>query len=317
MLLKSHPLAVLDNVQLNFSEASLHTMNIVIAFIMFGVALELNFKSFREVWEKPKALVMGVLSQSVFMPALSFCLVMLINPTPTVALGMILVAACPGGNVSNFISTIAKANINLSVSLTAFSTVTCVFLTPFNFWFWGTMYANSLATAGLSVPLIEISFIEMLKTVVILLGLPIILGMLFAYKFPETTAKIRKPISIASMFFFGGFILMAFMNNFEQFIKYIDLIMLIVLAQNALALLTGYLTGRISKLSDANVRTLTLETGIHNSGLGLALIFNPHLFNGSGGMAFIAAWWGIWHIISGMAIAFYWKKREPRPLYEK
>ena len=101
----------------------------------------------------------------------------------------------------------------------------------------------------------------------------------------------------------------AFSANFNYFLKYIHLILILVFIQNALAFLTGYLTAKSFKLSFKDAKTISIESGIHNSGLGLVLIFNPKLFNGLGGMAFIAAWWGIWHLIAGFALATYYKKK--------
>jgi BASS family bile acid:Na+ symporter len=129
---------------------------------------------------------------------------------------------------------------------------------------------------------------------------------LFARKFPGITAKITRPIKILSIFIFAGFVVVAFSNNFTYFLKYIHLIFLIVLAHNGLALLAGFSVGSIFKLPRVDRRSITIETGIQNSGLALVLIFNPNLFGGLGGMAFIAAWWGIWHIIAGMIIAGLW-----------
>jgi BASS family bile acid:Na+ symporter len=106
-----------------------------------------------------------------------------------------------------------------------------------------------------------------------------------------------------------GFVVAAFASNFQYFLKYIHLIALIVLAHNALGLATGYFLPRLFKLPKKDRRTIAIETGIQNSGLGLVLIFNPNLFDGLGGMAFIAAAWGIWHIVSGLGLAYFWSRR--------
>jgi len=149
----------------------------------------------------------------------------------------------------------------------------------------------------------------MLRTVIILLGIPIVIGMFFAHKFPGITEKIKKPIKILSLLIFAGFVIVAFSNNYEYFIKYIHLIFLIVLVHNALALLTGFSISTLFKIPRKERRSITIETGIQNSGLALVLIFNPNLFDGIGGMAYVAAWWGIWHILAGMAIGGLWSKR--------
>lgn len=296
---------ILDWIRLNFSKGGLLFMNITLAFIMFGVALDIKFKHFKDILHKPKSAIVGVLSQFIALPALTFLLVLIIKPTPSVALGMILVAACPGGNISNFISSLSKANVELSVSLTAFATLSAIILTPLNFAFWGGLYSG---TADMIIP-IKINIWEMMQTVFILLGIPIVLGTWFSYKFPAITRKIIKPLKWFSLLAFMGFILAALASNFKFFLDYIHFILLIVFIHNLLALTTGFSLSTLFKLPKADRRTLTIETGIQNSGLGLVLIFNPNLFNGLGGMAFIAAWWGIWHIISGMVIAYFWGRK--------
>ncbi|MFP4555315.1 MAG: hypothetical protein ACLFNU_00465 [Bacteroidales bacterium] len=296
---------ILDWIRLNFGKGGLLFMNITIAFIMFGVALEIKVKQFKNIIIKPKSILVGVLSQFIALPAVTFLMILVVNPSPSVALGMILVAACPGGNVSNFISSLAKANIELSVSLTAIATISAIFITPLNFALWGSLYSG---TADLVIP-ISIDAWEMMKTVFVLLGIPVALGVWFSDRYPEITRMIVKPIKIISILVFTGFIVGALTSNFKFFLEYIHLIILLVFIHNLLALTTGYSLATLFKLPQADRRTLTIETGIQNSGLGLVLIFNPNLFNGLGGMAFVAAWWGIWHIIAGLGIASYWSRK--------
>lgn len=304
-------LKVLDNVRLNFSDQGVVLMNITIAFIMFGVALDMKVESFKKLLSNPKPVIVGALSQVILVPALTFLMVLIIKPSPSVAFGMILVAACPGGNISNFITSLAKGNTTLAVSLTALSTLLAVFTVPFNFAFWGGLYAS---TSPYLRP-IHIDAFQMFKTVVILLGIPVMAGVVFSRYYPKITQKIFKPIRIASIFAFFGFVVGAFAANFEHFLNYIQLIFIIVLIHNAMALLGGFLFASAMRLQPVDRRTISIESGIHNSGLGLALIFNPKIFPtelGLGGMAFIAAWWGIWHIISGMGIASFWSWKTKR-----
>ncbi|MFC2151213.1 bile acid:sodium symporter family protein [Bacteroidota bacterium] len=305
----SESLELLDNIRLNFNQEGLAFLNITLAFVMFGVALELKTERFKKVFTNPKSAFIGIASQFIILPALTLGLVLIINPTPSIALGMILVSACPGGNISNFMTALAKGNTELSVSLTAVADFSALFMTPFNFTFWGSIYATIYSKgSGLIIP-IEIDPFEMFKTMIILLGIPLIVGMLFSYKFPRITSKIVKPIKIASIIIFASYIIGALALNWEHFINYVHLIFFIVLIHNALALATGFSIATLFKRSKNDIRTITIETGIQNSGLALVLIFNPKLFNGIGGMAFIAALWGIWHIISGLGIAALWSKR--------
>lgn len=306
-------LEVLDSIRLNFSPDSLVLLNITLAFIMFGVALDLKLGRFKHVLLKPKSTLIGVTAQFLIMPSLTLLLVLLLDPTPGVALGMILVAACPGGNISNFMTAHAKGNTELSVTLTAIADFSALIMTPLNFAFWGGLYAKLYSKASDLIIPVEIDFFEMMKTMIILLGIPLTLGMLFARHFPKITNLIRKPIKVLSLVIFAGYVGVALASNFSYFLQYVHLIFAIVLIHNALALTTGFSLSKIFKLAKRDVRTITIETGIQNSGLALVLIFNPNLFNGIGGMAFIAALWGIWHIVAGLSISSLWSLK---PVYK-
>ncbi len=299
----------LDFVKLNFNQESVNIMNLAIAFIMFGVALSIRPDHFKTVFLHPKPVVIGTIAQYIVLPAITYLIVLIIRPSTPVALGLILVSSCPGGNVSNLISSISKANITLSVSLTTITTVMSLIMTPFNFAFWGGLYAKH---SPLLVP-ITIDPIEMFRTVFLILGIPVILGMFVGMKFPKFSKRMDRPIQIASIIFFIGFIVAALAGNFSIFLKYIHLIFLLVLLHNGLAFLSGYALPKIFKINEINCRTISIETGIQNSGLGLALIFNPRIFPPElnlGGMAMVAAWWGIWHIVTGLILASYWRMRK-------
>ena len=308
-----HELQLLDHVRLNFSPASLHILNLTLAFVMFGVALDIKLQHFKDLIFKPKSAIIGVISQLFALPFLTFILVVLLKDyiTPTLGLGMILVAACPGGNISNFISSLAKANVALSVSLTAISTLTAVFMTPLNFAFYGKLYTGILehTSATQLVRPLDIDFWQMFQTVFVILGIPLILGLFFNHKWPNLTKKIIKPIKKLSILAFVAIVVFAFAKNFHHFMLYVKFVFLLVLIHNALALTTGYSLGKIFRLPFKDKKTLAIETGIQNSGLALVLIFNPKIFPPQlelGGMAIIAAWWGIWHIVSGLSLAFIW-----------
>lgn len=309
-------LLLLDPIKINFSASGMHVINIILAFIMFGVALGIKPEQFSMLIKNPKSALIGVVSQTVLLPFVTFIFVILFSKhlSPMVAMGMILVSACPGGNVSNFMSSLSKANVELSVSLTAVSTMLSTIMTPFNFAFYGGLYVTYISShaQGVLQPL-EIDNMQMFQTVFLLLGVPLVLGVLFSKVFPKVTRKIVKPIQTISIIFFLAMIVMAFSNNFDLFLKHIFWIFLIVMAHNALALYTGYGISTLFKLPRIDRRTITIETGIQNSGLGLVLLFNPKIFPPElaiGGMLFVTAWWGIWHIVSGLSISYIWNKRQ-------
>ena len=140
MHLKISSVVKIDDLKINFDESGLWVLNSAISIIMFGVALGITINDFKRLFKNPKIVFVGVLSQFLVLPIATFLLVILLKPHPSLALGMILIAACPGGNVSNFFSKMAGGNAALYVSLTAFATLICIVMTPFNLQFWGSLY---------------------------------------------------------------------------------------------------------------------------------------------------------------------------------
>ena len=293
-------------------------LNIVLAFVMFGVALGIKPQTFVDIVKNPKSIITGIVCQLVLLPALTLILIMIFGHwiSPMIALGMILVASCPGGNISNFITSLSRGNSELSVSLTAFNTAACVFTTPLNFAFWGKMYLNFAGNHGIgSLPELQIPLGEIFQSIFIIMGIPLVLGMLCGQYLPKVAKVLKKPLQYLSIAVFIAMVIIIFTGNLDVFMQCIRYIFLIVLIHNLLALGIGFGTSTLLKLPYKDRRTLTIETGIQNSGLGLILLLNPNIFPdtgawaNNGGMLIITAWWGVWHIISGLTLAFTWRVR--------
>lgn len=260
-----------------------HLLNVALGLVMFGIALGIKPENFVSIIKNPKSIITGIVCQIILLPALTFLLVVACGDllSPMVALGMILVAACPGGNVSNFITSLSRGNSELSVSLTAFNTAVCIITTPLNFAFWGRMYlnyANNHAIA--SLPELEIPLQEIFTSIVIIMGIPLVLGMLCAHYKPNIAKKLQKPLQKLSIVVFIAMVVIIFASNFQVFLDCIASIFIVVLVHNLLALGIGYGSSTLLKLPYKDRRTLTIETGIQNSGLGLILLLNPNIFPG-------------------------------------
>lgn len=293
----------IDDIKINFDTEGLWILNIAIAIIMFGVALGITIDDFKLLLKNPKTLFVGVLSQFILLPAFTFLAILFIEPHPSFALGMMMIAACPGGNVSNFFSKMAGGNAALSVSLTAFATLICVFMTPLNLQFWGSLYGPTneiLKTVSLN-PL------DLFKLVSLILGIPLIAGMLIKHYHTEMAIKIEKLLKPISMTVFIVLIFVAFSQNLAVFVNYIHNVLLLVIFHNIFAFILGYFTAKSFELNKQDCKTISMETGIQNGGLGLLLIFG--FFDGLGGMALLAAFWGIWDVFSGMALATFWGRK--------
>lgn len=298
-------MASIDQVQLTFNPQTLTVLNIVLGLVMFGVALELRTSDFKAALKTPKALALGLVGHHILFPAMTYVLVWVLQPLPSIALGMILVSSCPAGHISNFLVHYARGNTALSVSVSALSTAVALVMTPLNFSFWGNLHP---VTSGL-MKQVAMSPWEMLEIVVLLLGVPLVLGMWVAKRFPAFARRIQKPMKILSLLVLVGFIVGALAANFRHFLAYVHFVVLVVFIHNLMALVTGYGLSTALGLPERDRRAISFEMGIQNSGLGLILIFN--FFNGLGGMAIVTAWWGIWHIVAGMTLAAWWKRRDP------
>lgn len=291
-------ITVLDQVRLNFNPQSLMILNGAIGLMMLGVALDMKLEDFRRIFRKPKAPLIGLAAQFLLLPALTYLLTVTIKPAPSIALGMILVAACPGGNLSNIITHLAKGNTAVSVSMTAISTVAAIFMTPLNLAFWGSMNPGTNAI----LKKVHLSPMEVFTTIFLILGIPVILGLTLSKIFPGLADRVRRPFKIFSLLFFIGVVTIALAGNWNAFINYVGIVMVAVFFHNALALNLGYFTGFAAGLDSRDRRAVSIEVGIQNSALGLVLVFQ--FFGGLGGMSIVVAWWGVWHIIAGLITAF-------------
>ena len=311
----------LDPLDPNLGAGEMTLVNIILALVMFGVALGIKVDTFKDVFRQPKSIIVGIAMQWIALPAITLLVALLLNPiiTPMVAIGMLLVASCPGGNISNFMSSYAKGNTELSVSMTAITTAFSPLVTPFNFWFWGTLYCK-LTSINNEIPTLVIPFGDMFEQIMLLLGLPIVLGIAFAHYFPNATKRLLKPSQILSIILFFGMVIVSFskvvsaLEGTYQIVASILCAFLMVIVHNLFALGVGYGGATLFRLPKIDRRSMTIEVGIQNSGLGLILLFNPAIFDpviwdNNGGMLFITALWGVWHIISGLTVASIFRRK--------
>ncbi|MEM9726850.1 MAG: bile acid:sodium symporter family protein [Pseudomonadota bacterium] len=287
----------IDGARLAFSGDAVWLMNLLLGVIMYSIALDLRMSDFQRLARAPKPVLTGLASQFILLPAVTFLLILAVAPPASMALGMILVAACPGGNVSNFITHRAGGNAALSVSMTACATAAAIFMTPINIAFWGGLY-------GPTREILRETFVDpaqVAATVTVILILPLLAGMLTRARAPQLAGRLRGPMQWLSMGLFMVFVIAIIAGNADLFAQFFTAVAALVIAHNALAFAAGYGIATAARLSDYDRRAVTIETGIQNSGLGLALIFA--FFDGLGGMAITAGFWGVWHLIAGMTLA--------------
>lgn len=299
-----------DDAQLSFDDSTILLLNVILGLVMFGVALDIQVSDLRQLLRTPRPALVGLAAQFAVLPALTFLLTQVLDPEPSIALGMILVGASPGGNISNFIAHFARGNTMLSIGMTGVSTLAAIAFTPLNFSFWGSLDPDTDAI----LHSVSLDPAELALTISLLLGLPVALGMTLRAHRPDLAARLRGPMRSGSMVFFLLFVLLALAANFQNFLDYVGLVAGAVFLHNAVALSSGYAAAAAFRLPERDRRAVSIEVGIQNSALSLALIFS--FFDGLGGMALVAAWWGIWHIIAGMSLAWFWSRRPPAAVPE-
>ena len=289
-------------IQIAFSEGNILILNIALALVMFGVSLDLRPSDFKQVLRKPGAVIGGMAIQYIALPAMLTLLVFLLKPGLGFALGALLVVVSPGGNMSNFLTKISRGDVALSVVLTALATVFAAFATPGLFNFWSRFYSQE------SLSLYQLDVWDMAKTVIMLTAIPLALGMLVAHYHPNIAKRIEPYFKYGSLFILFSFIVMAVLKNKNTFFEHLGLVFGFVAITNAMALALGYWLPMLGKAGKYKSKAISIETGIKNSGLSLVLVFN--FWDGWGEPALIAAWWGIWHLITGFILSWWWGRKK-------
>ena len=295
----------MENIQLNFNENAVLAVNIVLALLIFGVALSIRLKDFQRLLHLPRAPLAGALAQFGVMPALTFLLTFLLDTPPGLTLGLIVVASCPGGNLSNVMTHLARGSVALSIGMTGISTLLALILTPANIAFWGSLRPETAALLSD----VALNPIRMAGSIVLVLILPLLGGMLFSAKFPTIANALHKPVRIAAFLFFGAAVIGAFAANWQQFLQFAGLVFGIIAIQNLVAFAGGYLTARLMSLQEKDARAVSIETGIQNAGIAILIMFS--FFGGRGDMLLIGAGIGAYQIASGTLIAWLWSLRDP------
>ena len=266
---------------------------IALMLVMFGVALGLRVKDFRILAAQPSLYIGGVFAQVLVLPLVTFGLIHVISPPPSIALGMIVVACCPGGSVSNLLTYLSRGDVAVSVALTATSSMLAAFLTPVSTLFWAQAYEP---TAKLLASL-EVSPLLFIGQTTLLLAIPLAAGMIVAVRAPDFAMRIRKRTTLTGATVLGGTIIYGIVYFYPILWPAVGLLASVTIIHNTVAFATGATIGWVLSRQSAVRRALTFEIGIQNSGLALIILLAQ--LKGVGGAAAIAAVWGVWHLIAG------------------
>lgn len=295
-----------DDVVLNFAPNSLLILNVTLGLIMLGIALDVAPNDFRVVAKHPRAFFVAIIAQLLILPSVTFGLTFILPIGPSMALGMILVACCPPGNISQVLTHRSGGNVALSVSMTAVGNLVYIFMMPLSIAFWGSLHP----TANALLREVTLDPVRMLLEIFLIIGLPFLAGLAIRARFPTFSARVQPTVKWLSYIALIGFIVGALAGNWQIFIAYVGIIVLVVTIHDGVALAIGYGTAWMGGLGTRERKAMTFEVGIRNAGLGLGLVFT--FFGGLGGMAIVAGWWGIWDIIAGLIVAAAWASHTKR-----
>ncbi len=263
----------------------------MLGIIMFGMGMTMTLGDFKSVLQSPKAVTIGVFAQFIVMPALAYLLCKLFNLPTEIAIGVILVGCCPGGTASNVITYMAKGNTALSVACTSVSTILAPILTPAIFYVLASQW-------------IDINAMSMLKSILQVVLFPIVLGLLVRAILKNKVDHYIQVMPLISVVAIVAIVAAIIAGSKAQILESGLMILGVVILHNGFGLLLGFWAARIFRLPYTDCKAISIEVGMQNSGLGVALAA-VH-FALSPITAVPSAIFSLWHNISGSALATYW-----------
>jgi BASS family bile acid:Na+ symporter len=266
----------------------------MLGIIMFGMGMTMTVGDFKSVLQSPKAVAIGVVAQFLVMPGLAFLLCQLFQLPAEIAIGVILVGCCPGGTASNVITYMAKGNTALSVACTSVSTLLAPILTPAIFYLLASQW-------------IEINAWSMLISILQVVLFPIVLGLIVRAVLKQQVTAYIQVMPLISVIAIVAIVAAIIAGSKTQILESGLMILGIVALHNGLGYLLGYWASRVFKLAEIDCRAVSIEVGMQNSGLGVALAATH--FAASPITAVPSAIFSLWHNISGPALATYWAAR--------
>ena len=290
-----------DAARIVLDDGAVTLLKIVVAVVLFGIALDTRVADFGRVLRRPVPLVVGLVAQIVLLPAVTFLLTLALGVSGSVALGMILVACCPAGSLSNVLTHRARGDVALSVTMTAAGNLLAIVLMPVTFAFWAGLHPAGQEILG-SIALGP----GLLLDVVVVIGVPFVLGFAVAHAAPGAADWGRRVVRPVSALVLVLIVVAGIAGNWEVFAAYLGVVLLAVCLHNAIALGLGYGIGRALRLPHESTRAMTFEVGVRNATLGLLVVLA--YFDGLGGMALVTAWWALWELVVGMVLASVWSQ---------
>jgi BASS family bile acid:Na+ symporter len=265
----------------------------LLGLVMFGMGLTLTARDFGRVVRRPGVVLLGVALQYLLMPLFGFLAAALFRLDPVTAAGLILVGSCPGGTASNVVCYLARGDVALSITLTSCTTLLAVVLTP----------ALTLLYAGRTVP---VPAAEMMRSILVIVAVPVVAGLLARGLLPRLVARLEPILPLVSVAAIAVIIAAIVALNRERIAALALAVAAAVVVHNLAGLAGGYLLARLFGLPERERRTIAIEVGMQNSGLGVALAIQHF----GAAAALPGALFSIWHNLSGAALAAFWARRD-------
>lgn len=298
-------ITALDELRIVLDPVGQVGIGIALMLVMFSVALGLRASDFAFLLQRGSFFIGGIAAQMIGLPLLTFALVKLMSPPPSIALGMFVVACCPGGASSNLLTYLARGNVAYSVALTATSSLLAALLTPVSILFWSNAYEPT-ASLLLSINFEPLAFLAQTS---LLLAVPLALGMVIAARAPDVARSLRRKMAFLGTLALGSVIIYGTVYFYPVLLPALPMLAAVTVLHNSVAFAFGAATGALMDADRPTRRALTFEVGIQNSGLAIVILIGQ--LQGLGGAAAIAAVWGVWHLVAGglMVAVFRFRDR--------
>lgn len=246
------------------NETATLILGLALIFTMWGMGLSLTLEDFKRVLQKPKAVAIGLVNQLLLLPLIGYALLRLFPTSPEVAVGIMILAACPGGPTSNLMSLLAKADTALSVTLTAITSIATILTIPFIVNFGLEQFAGE----GHSI---QLPILETIGKMVAVMILPMAIGMFIKHRNGEFAKKMDKPVRIISVVLLAFIIIGIVISKKDDILSYFLQAGFIALLLNVCTMIVGFASARLFSLSAKQSTTISLESGIQNGTLALAI----------------------------------------------
>lgn len=297
--------ADLDSLTVEINDAAALAVKVLTAVFLFAIALDVRIEDVRSLLRRPQLFAVGLVAQFVVLPGLAMVLIVRTDPPTSVAVGLLLLACCPAGNMSNILTHRARGDLAFSLSMTSASNALAVVVTPLAFGFWATWHAD----LDDAVAAVRVSGAGLLLEAALVIVAPFVAGALVAWRHPGVARRLSRYVEPAVLVLVFVLIVGAAVAGRSVLAAALPTIGPFVVALNAVALVVGYLVTRVTRLGEAAARAMTFEVAIRNTGLGLVIALA--VFPSLGGVAVTVALYGLWDLVTGLLLASWWRRRDP------